>query len=211
MLEIHLFINPLGQSCLASEKDVLTISQRLATKVSYQFVPLVNMQTIQDTLVSKNEVQCSLQRRAQVAGLLYQVAADYKAALCQGGLRGRKFLMNLQNALLHDNTKYDKELVQKIAKQVGIDWESFIEDRQSADTKKCLMQDRIMADSLGVRQTGTAVVCDTNNPEYALLINNFTISSLLECVRQGQLKVSQQSLHNWQQSSSNKLPHLHLH
>ena len=209
MLEIHLFINPLGKACLASEKDVLAISQQLTTKVSYQFIPLINMQTIQDTLIIKDEAKCNLRRRAQVAGLLYQVAMDYKAALCQGGLRGRKFLMNLQDALLHDKSQYNSHLIQTIAKQVGVDWETFVEDRHSDNIKKYIMQDQILADNLGVRQTGTAVICDTSDPEYALLINNFNIESMMKCIQQGQLKISRQTLHK-QQTTSNKLPHLHL-
>jgi len=40
MLELHLFVNPLGMRCLRCEKDVLKIDRDLNTKISYQFVPL---------------------------------------------------------------------------------------------------------------------------------------------------------------------------
>ena len=50
MLELHLFVNPLGMRCLRCEKDVLKIDRDLNTKISYQFVPLFNMKTIDNTL-----------------------------------------------------------------------------------------------------------------------------------------------------------------
>ncbi|MCC4451417.1 DsbA family protein [Limosilactobacillus reuteri] len=50
MLELHLFVNPLGMRCLRCEKDVLKIDRDLNTKISYQFVPLFNMKTIDSTL-----------------------------------------------------------------------------------------------------------------------------------------------------------------
>ena len=50
MLEIHLFVNPLGMRCFRCEQDVLRIDQQLRTKVNYQFIPLFNMDTIQQTM-----------------------------------------------------------------------------------------------------------------------------------------------------------------
>ena len=50
MLEIHLFVNPLGMRCFRCENDVLRVDHELNTKINYQFVPLFNMQTITDTL-----------------------------------------------------------------------------------------------------------------------------------------------------------------
>lgn len=178
MLEIHLFINPLAKSCLFSERDILQISQQKSVKINYQFVPLVNMKTIQDTMQAVNNSLASYSRN-QIAQRQYQMAIDYKAALCQGGLRGRKFLLALQTAILNQQITYDDQLVKKIADKVGLDWCEFLADRKSPNTKKYFLQDQKLADKLGVKQVGSAVICDTDDAEYAVLIDNFCLKSFL--------------------------------
>ena len=68
MLEIHLFVNPLGMQCYRCEQDVLRIDKDLQqTKLQYQFVPLINMHTIQNTLhrygLSASHHQASIIKR----------------------------------------------------------------------------------------------------------------------------------------------------
>ena len=40
MLELHLFVNPLGMRCLRCEKDVLKIDRDLNTKISL-YLPVI--------------------------------------------------------------------------------------------------------------------------------------------------------------------------
>lgn len=203
MLEIHLFINPLAKSCLLSEQDILQISQQTATKINYQFVPLVNMKTIQETLEIHNMASACPQRN-QVAKLQYQLAIDYKAALCQGGLRGRKFLLSLQNAILQQNLDYNEALLKELSQKVGLDWDEFLDDRQSSNVKKYFLQDQQLADKLGVHQVDTAVICNTDDPEYAVLMNNFCLKSFLDYVDAKKSLVKQHLVPQAQGSSAAK-------
>ncbi|WP_225360907.1 DsbA family protein [Limosilactobacillus reuteri] len=50
MLELHLFVNQLGMRCLRCEQDVLTIDHDLNTKIRYQFVQLLHLKTIYNTI-----------------------------------------------------------------------------------------------------------------------------------------------------------------
>ena len=50
MLEIHLFVNPLGMRCFRCENDVLRVDQNIRTKISYKFIQVFNMQTITDQI-----------------------------------------------------------------------------------------------------------------------------------------------------------------
>ena len=101
MLELHLFVNPLGMRCLRCEKDVLKIDRDLNTKISYQFVPLFNMKTIDSTLKYYHLNPHDLAARQQVSKTLNQIILDYKAALFQGRKRGRHYLLQLQSALIN--------------------------------------------------------------------------------------------------------------
>lgn len=191
VLEIHLFVNPLGTRCLNSERDVLAVERQLQTKVSYQFIPLINMKTIQQTLNFYNLPHCRLKERQCISCMLYQTALDFKAASFQGGQHGRKYLVNVQKIMSDRTVNYTDEVVKKIAKLAGLDWETFLEDRQSQMVRKSLQKDQAMADDLGVSATPTAIVLDTNDPDYSLLIHDFTYQSLIDCARHGQLQINQ--------------------
>lgn len=191
MLEIHLFVNPLGMRCFRCEQDVLRIDQQLRTKVNYQFIPLFNMDTIQQTMKLYHLNDHDLNVRQQTSATLYQIILDYKAALFQGRKRGRHYLLRLQSALIHEGADYSEALAQKIAQQAQLDLDMFWEDRKSELAIKAFKKDQYMADEMGVTQTATAVVFDSEQPVYGYMINNFDYESLIESYRNHQFCLQQ--------------------
>ena len=187
MLELHLFVNPLGMRCLRCEKDVLKIDRDLNTKISYQFVPLFNMKTIDNTLKYYHLNPHDLAIRQQVSKTLNQVILDYKAALFQGRKRGRHYLLQLQSALINQGLDYNDELINKIAHDSHLDLEMFFEDRQSQLDKQAFRQDQKIASDLGVSETATAVVFNTEDSDYGLMIPNFDYNTLINAFKSGKL------------------------
>ena len=187
MLELHLFVNPLGMRCLRCEKDVLKIDRDLNTKISYQFVPLFNMKTIDSTLKYYHLNPHDLAIRQQVSKTLNQVILDYKAALFQGRKRGRHYLLQLQSALINQGLDYNDELINKIAHDSHLDLEMFFEDRQSQLAKQAFHQDQKIASDLGVSETATAVVFNTEDSDYGLMIPNFDYNTLINAFKSGKL------------------------
>lgn len=187
MLELHLFVNPLGMRCLRCEKDVLKIDRDLNTKISYQFVPLFNMKTIDNTLKYYHLNPHDLAIRQQVSKTLNQVILDYKAALFQGRKRGRHYLLQLQSALINQGLDYNDELINKIAHDSHLDLEMFFEDRQSQLAKQAFCQDQKIASDLGVSETATAVVFNTEDSDYGLMIPNFDYNTLINAFKSGKL------------------------
>ena len=187
MLELHLFVNPLGMRCLRCEKDVLKIDRDLNTKISYQFVPLFNMKTIDNTLKYYHLNPHDLAIRQQVSKTLNQVILDYKAALFQGRKRGRHYLLQLQSARINQGLDYNDELINKIAHDSHLDLEMFFEDRQSQLAKQAFHQDQKIASDLGVSETATAVVFNTEDSDYGLMIPNFDYNTLINAFKSGKL------------------------
>ena len=187
MLELHLFVNPLGMRCLRCEKDVLKIDRDLNTKISYQFVPLFNMKTIDNTLKYYHLNPHDLAIRQQVSKTLNQVILDYKAALFQGRKRGRHYLLQLQSSLINQGLDYNDELINKIAHDSHLDLEMFFEDRQSQLAKQAFHQDQKIASDLGVSETATAVVFNTEDSDYGLMIPNFDYNTLINAFKSGKL------------------------
>lgn len=188
MLELHLFVNPLGMQCYHCEQDVLRIEKELAaTKLNYQFVPLINMQTTENTL---QRYQLGPDKRAVVSRLLYQVSLDYKAALFQGGKRGRRYLLQMQTELIANQRPYSPELVEAVAIDAKLDREMFLADRTSSLARQALAADQKMASELDVTNTATAVIFDTTGPDFGVLVPDFHYGSLIECLQNPQLDLT---------------------
>ncbi|WP_283578280.1 DsbA family protein [Limosilactobacillus reuteri] len=187
MLELHLFVNPLGMRCLRCEKDMLKIDRDLNTKINYQFVPLFNMKTIDNTIKYYHLNPHDLAIRQQVSKTLNQVILDYKAALFQGRKRGRHYLLQLQSALINQGLDYNDELINKIAHDSHLDLEMFFEDRQSQLAKQAFLQDQKIASDLGVSEAATAVVFNTEDSDYGLMIPNFDYNTLINAFKSGKL------------------------
>lgn len=187
MLELHLFVDPLGMRCLRCERDVLKIDRNLNTKINYQFVPLFNMKTIDNTIKYYHLNPHDLAIRQQVSRTLNQVILDYKAALFQGRKRGRHYLLLLQSALIKHGLDYNDELISKIAHNSSLDLEMFFEDRHSQLAKQAFRQDQKIASDLGVSETATAVVFNTDDSDYGLMIPNFDYDTLINAFKSGKL------------------------
>ncbi len=188
MLEIHLFVNPLGSRCFRCERDVLKIDHQLNTKINYRFIPFFNMATIQQTIEFYHLDPRSLAVRQNVSNTIYRVILDYMAASFQGKKRGRQFLLMLQNALIKEDSNYNDSLVKDIASQSKLDLEMFLEDRHSNLAKKAFHQDQQFAKSLEVTKPATAVVFDSKQLQYGFLLNNFDYETLITAYKNKQLE-----------------------
>lgn len=184
MLEIHLFVNPLGHRCFQCERDLLRVDVQLNNTVNFQFIPLMNMQTIDKTLRDYRNHHWQVINQQKVANTTYSVILDYKAALFQGRKRGRMYLLAIQKALLEEQADYNVQLVQRLAKQAKLDMEMFMEDRQSALAKKCFKKDQRLANQMGITDSATAVVINTSNPEYGTLVTNCDYDSLVDACQE---------------------------
>ena len=68
MIEIYLFVNPLGEYCFKMEQQLLQfIEEEYGTpskeKMQFRFLPLVNLQTIGDVMQQKGISQNNLEKR----------------------------------------------------------------------------------------------------------------------------------------------------
>ena len=145
------------------------------------------MKTIDNTLKYYHLNPHDLAIRQQVSKTLNQVILDYKAALFQGRKRGRHYLLQLQSALINQGLDYNDELINKIAHDSHLDLEMFFEDRQSQLAKQAFHQDQKIASDLGVSETATAVVFNTEDSDYGLMIPNFDYNTLINAFKSGKL------------------------
>lgn len=110
MVEIYLFVNPLGGVCLEIEKEIIQLSVNDKKKIQLRFIPLLNMKTINEFLSRQHIPINDIKRRNRIFEDLYSAALDYKAAQLQGRKKGRQ----------SDFVKESFQTDQKVAREMGI-------------------------------------------------------------------------------------------
>ncbi|MFD1392275.1 DsbA family protein [Lacticaseibacillus jixianensis] len=172
MLELFLFINPIGNRCREAELAVQRLARELTQKVSLRFVPLVNFPVIDQYMREAHLDPHNLALRNQLFNTAYQVAVDFKAAQFQGNVKARKLLIKQQAALATPAAPYDLKQAFEDVKQVGFDLEAFQEDRAREEMSQCLASDQAIALEMGITETPAVVVFNTANPTEGIRLGN---------------------------------------
>lgn len=60
MLELYLFINPLGSTCYHAEQNILKLVELSKSKIKFKFVPLLNINSISSIMSSYGIDACDL-------------------------------------------------------------------------------------------------------------------------------------------------------
>ena len=81
MLEMYLFINPLGAVCYQAEQDILTLVARSDKQINFRFIPLLTLKTVTSVMKTRHIPLGDLEQRNKLAKELYQAALDCKAVV----------------------------------------------------------------------------------------------------------------------------------
>ena len=214
MIEIYLFVNPLGNICLNVEKEILKFVKTQNKKIQFRFIPLVNMKTI-DRLMKTSSNANDIDERNNLFENIYSAALDYKAAQLQGKKKGRHLLLSLQKAVSVDNISYSPELSETFLVEASGDLDMFRSDRQSEFVKESFQTDQQIAREMGIITHPSAVVYNyASERDFGVLIENCCsaedIKQLCETKKQNLSLLSKKfSLDDYSnQGESDK--HLHL-
>lgn len=171
MIEIYLFVNPLGNICLNVEKEILKFVETQNKKIQFRFIPFLNMKTI-DRLMKTSNIN-DIDVRNKLCENIYSAALDYKAAQLQGKKKGRHLLLSLQEAISVDNLPYSSELSEKFLLESGGDLEMFRSDRQSEFVKESFQTDQQIAREMGIAAHPSAVVYNyASERDFGVLVEN---------------------------------------
>ena len=171
MIEIYLFVNPLGSICLNVEKQILKFVETQNKKIQFRFIPFVNMKTI-DRLMKTSDTN-NIKERNSLFENSYSAALDYKAAQLQGKKKGRYLLLGLQNAISIENVPYSSKLSEKFLIEAGGDLDMFRTDRQSDFVKESFQTDQQIAREMGIVSHPSAVVYNYDSErDFGVLIEN---------------------------------------
>ncbi len=165
MLDMYLFINPLGSACYHTEQNILKLGDSLNEKINFNFIPLMNFKTINDVMCRMNIPLNNVDIRNRLSENIYHSSIDFKAASFQGKKKGRNFLLNVQQLVVNDQKDYNFETIKLAAQKSGLDWDIFEQDRHSKLAIEAFKQDQELATEMNVTEHPTIVVydCSANN------------------------------------------------
>jgi hypothetical protein len=185
VLELYLFINPIGSSCFNSELNILKLAENLRGRLKFRFIPFLNLKMVSSMMAEHSLPLNDLELRNQLFKKAYQASLDYKAALFQGKKKGRKFLLNLQQQIFESNNLYCDQLVKQIAINSQLDWKMFAADRHSEFTANSFQQDLKMAAEMNVQDYPTIVIYNLKGIDCGVSLARCDSYNLLEDLCQG--------------------------
>ncbi|GKT03594.1 DsbA family protein [Furfurilactobacillus sp. WILCCON 0119] len=180
MLEVYLFVNPLGSTCYTCEQQVNRVAAQTKSKLQIQFVPMLTLQTISETFHRLNAQHPGTIERNQLAQQMYQIIMDYKAASFQGKRLGRQFFLQLQGHLLEQHEVYTEALGRSVAEALGLDLEMFDDDRHSKLAEEAFASDQHLVSEMNIDHPGETVIFDVDDFDYGLLMDEFDYETLFE-------------------------------
>ena len=171
MIELFLFINPIGPICYDIEKEILNKLNTSRKKIHLQILPFVNLFSVGVSMDYLSMNKADLVLRNEQTTQIYTASLDYKAAQLQGKKIARDFLLKLQQQIGIERQEYSDALVKELFSETNGDLEMFLEDRSSELVKKNFATDQRVAKDMGITITPSAVVYDfSSEEEYGVLL-----------------------------------------
>ncbi|WP_291293032.1 DsbA family protein [Enterococcus sp.] len=158
MIEIYLFVNPIGPICYQSELTLLDALSDQRKKIQLHILPIMNLHTVGISMDYLSMDKTDLDLRNQQTNQIYEASLDYKAAQLQGRKIARDFLLKLQCQVGVNNEPYSPELVKQLFAETNGDLEMFLEDRASELIKQNFAADQSVAREMGISMSPSAVV-----------------------------------------------------
>lgn len=186
IIEVFLFVNPLGSTCFETEQLIESFSTERDEKVKVRFVPLLNIRSIGNMI--KGETNASLSNRNQLYTDSYHASLAFQAASMQGKKKGRKFLMTLQHKVINDGLQVTEELLMEIADIINLDIEMFEEDLNSEFSKKAFNNDQKLALDMNITEIPSCVVYSNKDSKNGYRIDASITKQLLHGLCNDQAK-----------------------
>ncbi|BAL62415.1 DsbA family protein [Melissococcus plutonius] len=158
MVEIYLFVNPLGDICLDVEKNILCLMEENNTKIQFRIIPLLNLRTINDLMKRLKIPLNDIDKHNKLSEDIYSASLDYKAAQLQGKKKGCYFLLHLQEMVTQKHIPYSTKLSEQLLTEIGIDLDMYKADRQSEFVKESFQADQKIAQEMKIAKHPTIVI-----------------------------------------------------
>ncbi|WP_208558816.1 DsbA family protein [Marinilactibacillus kalidii] len=179
VIEIFLFVNPLGAKSYEAEEIIEVFSKERDEKVKVRFIPLLNFNSVKRQLLDEKYHSTSIENRNRLYTDSFNASLAYAAASMQGKKKARKFLMVLQEMIMESQGFLTKSIVIAAAKKAKLDLEMFEEDLMSDIAKSAFTKDQKLAEEMAVNDTPSCILFNGVDAECGYRIETTLSTKLL--------------------------------
>lgn len=160
VIEIFLFVDPLGKRCNNVRKVISNFKTERPERIKLRVIPMVNFNKVyrhtkRQSVQSHSSV---VDQNNQFSANTYQACLAFHASAMQGKKLAHKFLAVLQEQVVEEGFSYSEELMYNIIRNIGLDVDTFTEDYESEFTKKIYQKNLYLAGEMKVRSTPSLVI-----------------------------------------------------
>lgn len=185
IVEIFLFIDPLGKRCNNARKMVKKLREEQIDRIRVRVIPMVNTKKVFGYARKqvKSEIECFVARNNHYSTNTYQASLAFYASTMQGRKYGDKLLSALQYAVVEEKQDYSESLVFKIAEKMeSFDLEMFKEDYQSELAKNIYRRNLMLAAEMNVNKTPSCVIFKNGTENEAIRLDKEIESKILRAI-----------------------------
>lgn len=185
IVEIFLFIDPLGKRCNNARKLVKKLREEQMDRIRVRVIPMVNAKKVFGYARKqvKSEIDCFVARNNHYSTNTYQASLAFYASTMQGKKFGDQLLSALQYAVVEEQQDYSESLVFKIAeKMVAFDLEMFKEDYQSELVRDIYRKNLTLASEMKVKKTPSCVIFKNGTENEAIRLDKEIEGKILRAI-----------------------------
>lgn len=185
IVEIFLFIDPLGKRCNSARKLVKKLRAEQVDRIRLRVIPMVNSKKVfgYTRKQIKSEKECFVDRNNHYSTNTYQASLAFYASTMQGRKFGDLFLNELQHIVVENNQCFTEDLVFEIAENMELfDSEMFKEDYQSELAKNIYRKNLSLASEMNVTKTPSCVIFKNGTENEAIRLDKEIESKVLRAI-----------------------------
>lgn len=185
LIEIYLFIDPLGKKCNNARKVINKFHKDHIKKIKLRVIPIVNARKVLGhARKSKDSISNSfVDKSNKFSTNTYKACLAFHASTMQGKKVGYKFLAQLQSSVVEEDEPFSEELVFDIAEELDkLDKAMFKEDYHSNLTQKIYHRNLQLAAEMDINKTPSCVIIKNGVESEAIRVDHEIEKELLHTV-----------------------------
>lgn len=164
MVEIFLFINPIGIYCYDLEEKIQKTIKKLSIDASYHFVPITSVGIVQEDMCRRRLLAKKQADFSYYTLTIDQALKDYHAIkIIYGNKKARKFLLTLQKQINEGHYSPDLNPVQASIEELNLNVREIQNMLKSEFIQNSLFQDQKLAQQWHIKTTPTTVIFDEDD------------------------------------------------
>lgn len=185
LVEIYLFVDPLGRRCNSARKIINRFREDHMEKIKLRIIPIVNAKKVLG-YARKNQLKkldSFVDKNNRLSTNTYQACLAFHASTMQGKKAGHEFLTELQSAVVENNEPFTEKLVFGIAEEMDIlDLEMFTEDYRSDLAKSMYQRNLKLAAEMNIQKTPSCVIIKNGVESDAIRVDKEIEDELLHAI-----------------------------